>query len=100
MKLKRSREKIETVLECEAATLDSFLPSDSQPTTHELESRASAAGWEKIRRELMTVVTENAAMPIGQVCINCESLASLRCQDCGPLRFFCTRCVLSSLTQP
>ena len=53
--------------------VDPFLPcstSDdtSEPTLHELESRASAAGWQKIREEIINVVTENAAMSVGQVC--------------------------------
>ena len=53
--------------------LDPFLPcstSDdtSEPTLHELESRASAAGWDKIRKEIIDVLTENAAIPVGQVC--------------------------------
>ena len=49
--------------------VDPFLTSDdtSEPTLHELESRASAAGWENIRKEIIDAVTENAAMPVGQV---------------------------------
>ena len=36
------------------------------PTQHELESRAAIAGWKKIRKHLIDVVTEDAAMPVGQ----------------------------------
>ena len=36
---------------------------------HEFESRAIMAGWEKIRKHLIDVVAEDAAMPLGQVCI-------------------------------
>lgn len=39
-----------------------------EPTQHELESRAAMAGWERIRNDLIDVVTEDAAMPVGQVC--------------------------------
>ena len=50
--------------------VDHFFPcstSDdtSKPTLHELESRASAAGWQKIRNDTVT------AMPVRQVCCNC-----------------------------
>ena len=73
--------------------VDSFPPPDMpEPSFHELESRASAAGWDKIRNKVMKVVTENAAMPIAQVCLKCEGLASLRCQECGPLGFYCSGC--------
>jgi hypothetical protein len=68
--------------------MDQF-PDTSEPTLHELESRAAAAGWQKIRNDIMGVVTENAALPPDQNCLNCERLASLRCQDCGPLGLEC-----------
>ena len=53
--------------------VDPFLPCStsadtSEPTLHELESIASAAGWQKIRKEIIDAVTENAAMPVSQVC--------------------------------
>ena len=44
------------------------MPDETEdPTQHELESRAAKAGWEKIRKHLIDVVTEDAAMPVGQV---------------------------------
>jgi hypothetical protein len=50
--------------------MDQF-PDTSEPTLHELESRAAAAGWQKIRNDIMGVVTENAALPPDQVCQKC-----------------------------
>ena len=46
------------------APMDSFWSASdiSEPTLHELESRASVAELEKIRKEIMEVVTESAAM--------------------------------------
>ena len=74
--------------------MDSFWSASdiSEPTLHKLESRASVSGLEKIRKEVMEVVTESAAMPIGQVCLNCKRLAPIRCQECGPLGYFCFGC--------
>ena len=52
--------------------IDPFLldsTSDTaEPTLHELEAKATAAGWQRIRNEILNIVTENAAMPVGQVC--------------------------------
>ena len=75
-----------------------FFPSSDtdEPTTHELESRTSAYAWEKIQSDMLTVITEGAAMPPEQACIYCDSLASFRCQQCGPLGFFCSQCLDSS----
>ena len=50
-------------------TVDPFIAcSTSEPTLHELESRASATAWQKIRKDIMDTVTETAAMPLNQVC--------------------------------
>lgn len=85
------------------------MPDETEELTqHELESRAAMAGWEKIREDLINVVTEYAAMPLGQVCkcfpwywftdeiiqvcLNCKGSACVRCRDCGPLGYFCSGC--------
>ena len=71
-------------------------PSDSEePTGYELESKSVVAGWQKIRADILKVVTEAAAMSLDQLCLNCEKLATLRCQQCGPLGFFCHECFKS-----
>ena len=65
----------------------------NEPTGYELENRAYIAGWTAIRDGIQTAVTEAAAMPVSQMCINdCGKLASLRCQSCGPLAYFCESC--------
>lgn len=63
-------------------------------TSHELESKANAAGWAGVRRGMLTAVTEAAAMPLSQGCLNCDLSALFRCQQCGPLGFFCEECFL------
>lgn len=65
------------------------------PTGHELESKASAAGWESIRRELRAAVTEMASMPLSQVCLYCSTLASIKCKQCGPKGFYCHGCFVA-----
>ena len=67
-----------------------------EPTGHELESKASAAGWAVVRGGILTAVTEAAAMPLSQICHNCEHSATYRCQQCGPLGYFCEGCFLRS----
>ena len=41
---------------------------------------------------IINAITETAAIPLEQACINCNSTASLRCRQCGPLGFYCLQC--------
>ena len=41
-----------------------------EPTTHELESKGSGAGWSEVQSNILEAVTEAAAMPISQKCHN------------------------------
>jgi len=78
-----------------SSTQDFCGPSEtatSVPTCYELESKASVAGWEAIRHKLLNVVTESAAMPIGQSCLTCKEFAVLKCTQCGPFGFYCMPC--------
>ena len=61
-------------------------------TLHELQCKSNVAGWEAVRKEILTAVIETQAMPPGQLCITCKCSASCRCQRCGPLGFFCLDC--------
>ena len=63
-----------------------------EPTNYELESKASVAGWERVRNGMLRAVTEAACLPLAQSCISCDKEASLRCQRCGPLAYFCPDC--------
>lgn len=75
----------------------SHMQDNSEPTEHELSCLSSVAGWDEIRDKLRTAVTENAAMPQGQICINCAEIAWFRCQRCGPLGYFCSLSCYSHL---
>ena len=66
--------------------------ADDDPTTHELERKASVAAWEDVRESFLHVFTESFAMKIGQECLNCKKEAGLRCLGCGPAAFFCEDC--------
>ena len=70
----------------------SYNPSMNELSCYEIESRASLAGWESIRKGLIAVVVECAAMPPVQSCVACEADALLRCQKCGPCGFYCCSC--------
>ena len=65
---------------------------EGRPSNYELESKAAVSGWMGIREKIRIVVTEAAAMPLGQVCVSCNGAASLRCQQCGPYGFYCLGC--------
>ncbi len=62
------------------------------PTNYELESKASVEGWKEVRYRMMVTVTEAAAMSSSQGCVICSEAASLRCQRCGSLGFYCLEC--------
>ena len=64
-----------------------------ESTSHELESKASAAGWAVLRSHILAAVTEMAAMPLSQICLLCQ-FAFYRCQQCGSLGFYCQDCFL------
>ena len=40
-----------------------------EPTAYELESKSVVAGWQKIRGDVLKVVTEAAALPLDQSCL-------------------------------
>ena len=79
---------------CASSDLD--LPvSDDEPTNHELQSKADVKGWEQLRNTFLFVATECSAMALGQQCVFCQNPAEFRCQECGPLIFYCKGCFCS-----
>lgn len=73
---------------------DFFSDSPEGVTFHELQCKSAVAGWERIRKEMLEIVTEMQAMPPNLACIRCKNAASCRYQRCGPLGFFCIDCSL------
>ena len=63
-----------------------------EPTSCELECKASVAAWEKVRHSMLHIVTESGAMQSGQKCLLCEKHAVLTCVNCGPVAFYCEGC--------
>ena len=59
---------------CSEECLVPFVESDaephsiSEPTEHELQSKASIAGWNKLRKPLILTAVETSAMPVDQIC--------------------------------
>ncbi len=58
----------------------------NEPTHHELHCKASVKGWSEHRKRLLSVLTEHAAMPLGQLCMMCPNNALYRC------KFYCKEC--------
>ena len=63
-----------------------------EPTTHELERRSSVSRWEQLRKNLLSVATECAALPQNQLCVACPNRAEFRCLECGPGIYYCKGC--------
>ncbi len=70
--------------------------SMNEPTEHELHCKSSIEGWNELRSSIRSTLTESAAMRVGQLCSSCPELATLRCQRCGPMTFFCPQCFLTA----
>ena len=66
--------------------------SPNEPTDHQLHSQASVRGWEKLRMSMLLSAVESSAMPVDQTCLLCSKLAVFRCQECGPLIYYCYEC--------
>ena len=83
----------------ETTVVQDFLPDSppiiDEPTHHELQSKANVRGWEQLRSRFLSVRTECSAMPFGQLCLLCPNQAEFRCQECGPLIFYCRDCFCS-----
>ncbi len=74
--------------------LDMPSPDDLvEPSHHELQSKASIKGWEQLRSKVLSVHTECSAMPRGQLCLLCPEPAEFRCQECGPVSYYCKECL-------
>ena len=85
----------------DASCLEDYMQASThttvnEPTCHELESRALIAGWENIRHTIRAAISEAAALPLFQICLLCESPATMRCAQCGPKGYYCQECFLSS----
>ena len=79
-------------LDCGVGHCDVSSTELDEPTSYELECKASVGAWEEIRPSVLHVVTESSAMRIRQQCLNCKQNAILRCLQCGPVAFFCEDC--------
>ena len=66
--------------------------SPDEPTLHELQSKASVKGWNNVRMGMLLTAVETSAMPSGQLCLLCCEPAVFRCQECGPLIHYCSKC--------
>ncbi len=63
-----------------------------EPSHHELETKSSILGWNKIRSGLLTAFTESECMAVSQICSVCLVPALIRCQECGPGTYYCIQC--------
>ena len=66
--------------------------TEREPTSYEIERKASVLGWEKVRIGLLKAIREASAMPPNQACIHCNTAASLKCKQCSPIAYYCYSC--------
>lgn len=64
----------------------------TEPSLHEIQSKASIGAWQQLREKILSITTENSAMPVGQNCLYCDDQAWLRCIKCGPFSYYCLHC--------
>ena len=71
----------------------------NEPTCYEVETKASIAGWESIRKMVQVTVTEMEALPLLEICLRCPAPATMRCQQCGSRSYYCQPCFLHNHTK-
>lgn len=68
---------------------------DNQPLTTQQQNRVLSISdnWEKVREKLLESYIEEQHLPGNANCVNCqESIATTRCEYCGPHQYFCVGC--------
>ncbi len=88
--------KLDLDVDLDIEPLDDDLTVSTQevdePSSHELERRSSVSGWQQLRSKFLSVATECAALPLGQLCILCPEAAEIRCLECSPSIYYCNSC--------
>ena len=79
---------------------DQSLPLDdlNQPSTTQQQNRVLSVfdNWEKVREKLLSSYIEDQQLPENVKCVNCQdSIATTRCEYCGPHQYFCVGCARS-----
>ena len=67
-------------------------PLSNEPSDHQLHGEASVRAWEKLRTSMLLNAVESHAMAADQICLCCSKLAVFRCQECGPMVYYCFEC--------
>ena len=85
-------ERNENMLLLDACDSTDIAQDDIAITSNQREI-ASSSNWAKIRDALLTARIGDAAFPENSICVVCnESMASVRCEYCGPRQYFCFKC--------
>ena len=68
---------------------------DKQDLSTQQQNRvlSISANWEKVREKLLNSYIEEQHLPDNVNCVNCQkSIATTRCEYCGPRQYFCVEC--------
>nr|XP_058962072.1 uncharacterized protein LOC131789017 [Pocillopora verrucosa] len=68
---------------------------DKQELSTQQQNRvlSISANWEKVREKLLNSYIEEQHLPDNVNCVNCQkSIATTRCEYCGPRQYFCVGC--------
>ncbi|XP_022779368.1 uncharacterized protein LOC111320900 [Stylophora pistillata] len=68
---------------------------DKQELSNQQQNRvlSISTNWEKVRENLLNSYIEEQHLPDNINCVNCqESIATTRCEYCGPRQYFCVEC--------
>ncbi|PFX16013.1 hypothetical protein AWC38_SpisGene19737 [Stylophora pistillata] len=68
---------------------------DKQELSTQQQNRvlSISANWEKVREKLLNSYIEEQHLPDKINCVNCQkSIATTRCEYCGPRQYFCVEC--------
>ena len=69
-------------------------PGEGEPSMYKIQQQTSVIGWERLRPDMMHIITEANAMPNDKICAVCQiDLANFRCLRCGPVAYYCISCL-------
>ena len=75
-------------------------PSDKRSAHHRRRQKAAEA-WGRLRSSFIATTVSKSCIPPASMCVKCNTVeATVRCQQCGPLAYFCEACTVEQHCNP
>ncbi|GBB94952.1 hypothetical protein RclHR1_02450005 [Rhizophagus clarus] len=71
---------------------DNYESNNPKTANYRQKQDKLAANWKAVLDDIYNSILDNEVMPDNPSCFNCDSIATLKCLDCGPKIFYCNNC--------